>query len=326
MGEAGRAPADGARSSPAGPPHRRCSPNRPWTPMGHGPPVHWQAAGGRPPESSKAGPPPSECQPNLHLFHRQVGMAPLSIGRRPGQAPESPRRATPPPAKGVPTSPPCGMWHGPPSRQRPGQAPAMEPRPAGPLRPGVALIEKSVPTLTLLGWGDAPGWVPCSALLINDIQGRKHYETEHPGEEYVRLKRYMCDICGHITKQYANLMAHMRTHTNEKPFECPLCDRRFSMPSNRDRHLVVHTGEKRFECQHCNRRFTQSSALKLHIQTVHLKIPYAPWDKKNRKRRKLAEGTVAPAATTATCVPQVSQKILIDNQGDYLNAYITYNV
>ncbi|CAH0401637.1 unnamed protein product [Chilo suppressalis] len=160
----------------------------------------------------------------------------------------------------------------------------------------------------------------CNKFLVNDVQARKHYESEHPGADF--LKRYMCDVCGHTTKQYANLLVHMRTHTNEKPYQCPHCDRRFSMPSNRDRHLVVHTGEKRYQCQHCNRRFTQSSAVKLHIQTVHLKIPYAPWDKKNRKRRKELEGTSAPVS--AVNVPlQPAPKIIMDQ--DYLNAYINYN-
>ncbi|XP_050681283.1 zinc finger protein 271-like [Leptidea sinapis] len=153
----------------------------------------------------------------------------------------------------------------------------------------------------------------CQKYLCSDSQARKHYESEHPGSEYT--KRYMCDICGHITKQYANLMVHMRRHTQEKPYACPHCDRRFSMANNRDRHLVVHTGEKRYECQHCNRRFTQSSAVKLHIQTVHLKIPYAPWDKKNRKRKRQTDsGTVLE-----------QQKIVADPMQDYINAYITYN-
>ncbi|XP_063541727.1 zinc finger protein 420-like [Cydia strobilella] len=165
----------------------------------------------------------------------------------------------------------------------------------------------------------------CGEHMANDVQARKHYAEQHPGAEF--LKRYMCDVCGHTTRQYANLMVHMRTHTNEKPYECPHCDRRFSMPSNRDRHLVVHTGEKRYQCQHCNRRFTQSTAVKLHIQTVHLKIPYKPWEKKNRKRRK-EEPILGPVSSVnvntmaQAMLPQ--HKLLLETQGDYLNAFISY--
>ncbi|XP_026729774.1 zinc finger protein 420-like [Trichoplusia ni] len=161
----------------------------------------------------------------------------------------------------------------------------------------------------------------CGKFLANDVQARKHYESEHPDTEF--LKRYMCDVCGHTTRQYANLIVHMRTHTNEKPYGCPHCDRRFNMPSNRDRHLVVHTGEKRYQCQHCSRRFTQSSAVKLHIQTVHLKIPYAPWNKKNRKRRKELES--AGMSTPLTLPPVPHKLTAYETPGDYLNAYITYN-
>ncbi|KAJ2937142.1 hypothetical protein O0L34_g19504 [Tuta absoluta] len=198
---------------------------------------------------------------------------------------------------------------------RPGRVTAPK-RPAGRPRMGSSdIVNNGIPTAT--------NCEICNEFLSNDVQAKKHYETEHPGADY--LKRYMCDVCGHTTRQYANLMVHMRTHTQEKPYGCPHCDRRFSMPSNRDRHIVVHTGEKKYQCQHCSRRFTQSSAVKLHIQTVHLKIPYAPWDKKNRKRRKEMEGAgvVSVPPADAACAPQ--PKLMLDAQGDYLSAYITYN-
>ncbi|KAH9643170.1 hypothetical protein HF086_010622 [Spodoptera exigua] len=40
---------------------------------------------------------------------------------------------------------------------------------------------------------------PCGKFLCNDVQARKHYEAEHPDTEY--LKRYMCDVCGHTTRE-----------------------------------------------------------------------------------------------------------------------------
>ncbi|KAJ0170818.1 hypothetical protein K1T71_013590 [Dendrolimus kikuchii] len=135
----------------------------------------------------------------------------------------------------------------------------------------------------------------CGKYLANDLQARKHYETEHPGKEY--LKRYMCDICGHTTKNYQNLMHHIRSHTQEKPYSCPHCDKTFSQPGNMKRHLDVHTGEKRFLCEHCNRRFAQKITMKLHIQTVHFKIPYPLWDKKNRKRRNEAKQALESIST-----------------------------
>ncbi|XP_041985315.1 zinc finger protein 84-like [Aricia agestis] len=166
----------------------------------------------------------------------------------------------------------------------------------------------------------------CDKLLLSDVQARRHYETDHPGAEF--RKRFMCDICGHTTRQYSNLLTHMRTHTREKPFACPHCERRFSMPSNRDRHIVVHTGEKPHECPHCFRRFSQRTAMKLHVQTVHLKIPYAPWNKNNRRRRQKDETETASTILTTMVpakLPTLTKMPIVTETHDYLNAYISYN-
>uniref|UniRef100_A0A2A4J6S1 C2H2-type domain-containing protein n=1 Tax=Heliothis virescens TaxID=7102 RepID=A0A2A4J6S1_HELVI len=182
----------------------------------------------------------------------------------------------------------------------------------------------------------------CSFVCCNRGQAHMHYrwhknvtyECPHCKREFlkastrlthIRIKHpsmCLCTICGHSFVSDSGLYCHKQiAHT--EALLCPHCDRRFNMPSNRDRHLVVHTGEKRYQCQHCNRRFTQSSAVKLHIQTVHLKIPYAPWNKKNRKRRKELE--TAGMSTPLPLAPAPHKLAAFDAPADYLNAYITYN-
>ncbi|CAH0721110.1 unnamed protein product, partial [Brenthis ino] len=178
------------------------------------------------------------------------------------------------------------------------------------VREGPRLTDKGVVNM---GRATSSNCEICNKYLQNDTQATRHYDAEHPGAPY--LKRYMCDICGHKTRQYANLVVHMRTHTQEKPYACPQCDRRFSMQNNRDRHIVVHTGEKRYQCPHCSRRFSQKNTVKLHIQTVHLKIPYPPWNKKNRKPRRDLDS--APPS------PSTNYKLHLEaSHGNYLSAYI----
>lgn len=47
-------------------------------------------------------------------------------------------------------------------------------------------------------WNIKKYFQQCGKFLANDVQARRHYESEHPGTEY--LKRYMCDVCGHTTR------------------------------------------------------------------------------------------------------------------------------
>ncbi|CAB3252253.1 unnamed protein product [Arctia plantaginis] len=105
-------------------------------------------------------------------------------------------------------------------------------------------------------------------------------ETEHKKEKrpksYYNVKNIVCEVCG---KRYA---IHTRTHTGERPYECSLCPKAFSNKAALLRHDRVHTGVKPYECPECGKFFTQSNSMKLHVNTVHLKMP-APYKSRSRK-------------------------------------------
>uniref|UniRef100_A0A7S2TJX9 C2H2-type domain-containing protein n=1 Tax=Lotharella oceanica TaxID=641309 RepID=A0A7S2TJX9_9EUKA len=55
-----------------------------------------------------------------------------------------------------------------------------------------------------------------------------------PGE--VKPRKYKCLHCDKVFRQRSTVIAHVRTHTGEKPFKCSLCHRGFTQRSNLKRH------------------------------------------------------------------------------------------
>ncbi|ODM92884.1 putative zinc finger protein [Orchesella cincta] len=75
-----------------------------------------------------------------------------------------------------------------------------------------------------------------------------------------------CPVCNKNIFGNRDLVVHMRSHTNDKPFPCTICSKRFSIQANLKSHTRVHSRDKRFSCNICGKQYSSPAAYKAHCQ------------------------------------------------------------
>ncbi|CAL8390222.1 unnamed protein product [Boreogadus saida] len=112
---------------------------------------------------------------------------------------------------------------------------------------------------------------PCvlgGKVLPNDADMIVHMRT------HTDKKPYGCDQCMKRFSLKGKLKTHMRTHTDKKPYGCDQCMKRFSLIGKLKTHMRTHTGEKPYRCDQCKKSFGRKGHLKMHIRTHTGKKPY----------------------------------------------------
>lgn len=91
---------------------------------------------------------------------------------------------------------------------------------------------------------------------------------------------FACPTCPKRYTRKENLVHHMRTHANEKPYQCSQCESRFVRDNDRKRHEKTHSGEKKYVCHGelnygapgenfwgCKKAFPRADALASHFRS-----------------------------------------------------------
>ncbi|XP_055910435.1 zinc finger protein 546-like [Eupeodes corollae] len=84
---------------------------------------------------------------------------------------------------------------------------------------------------------------------------------QHEKNHYER--KINCPYCDKKYVQPAYLRVHLRTHTNELPYECHLCDKKFPIKGRLTYHLAKHEGSVR-KCEYCPETFANVAKLRIH--------------------------------------------------------------
>lgn len=84
-----------------------------------------------------------------------------------------------------------------------------------------------------------------------------------------RKARVRCNICHRTVSGRNNMGAHLRIHSNQRPYKCKYCNYRFKQLCHVKNHERLHSGETPWQCSLCGKKFHQRSNLDYHMNNNH---------------------------------------------------------
>ncbi|KAL3059695.1 hypothetical protein OYC64_014320 [Pagothenia borchgrevinki] len=117
---------------------------------------------------------------------------------------------------------------------------------------------------------------PCRRRFTSDSTLEEHVLAHFQGTlgKSKNRPRYRCQICQKDFAYNSTFNVHMRTHTDERPFECATCGKRFRQLPHLQDHERIHSGLRPFCCWICGKSFSVAARLTEHARTHSGEKPY----------------------------------------------------
>ncbi|XP_067928202.1 zinc finger protein 236-like [Watersipora subatra] len=110
-------------------------------------------------------------------------------------------------------------------------------------------------------------------ILSNSASGLK--KSLHTVRKVGGVRWHQCQYCTKEFKKPSDLVRHIRTHTQERPYKCTRCYRAFTVRSTLKAHERTHTGVKCYKCDICEKMFATHGSLKIHMRLHTGSKPFA---------------------------------------------------
>lgn len=121
---------------------------------------------------------------------------------------------------------------------------------------------------------------------------RKEYMSDHL-KTHTNERPYQCSVCGKTFNISRGLEMHMTCHTKVRKYKCDLCPKTYLRAYQLTVHRRTHTGDFIYNCFDCNRGFAEKRSLKKHMISHHGR----PLEGYGEKYWKNGQATVATTST-----------------------------
>ncbi|CAK7215620.1 hypothetical protein SBRCBS47491_002542 [Sporothrix bragantina] len=119
--------------------------------------------------------------------------------------------------------------------------------------------------------------IPCTWPNCTKTFNRPARLTAHL-RSHTNDRPFKCPDCPKTYLEEKHLRQHIKgSHSQERQYVCPECSKAFLTATRLRRHAAVHEGQDRFRCrgydEHCTRTFRKHQTLQRHIRVDHLNQP-----------------------------------------------------